>query len=137
MPTTQPTWCPCSRLSSLLASRSRRCAWSTTSVATTTARWRRTTPRGFNCRAATGSDAWSEHAYGRAIDINPIQNPFVTASGDVIPPAGEAHRDRDVTEPGLITSDGPVVAAFAGIGWQWGGEWARGQDYQHFSVSGR
>ncbi|HEY9558420.1 MAG TPA: M15 family metallopeptidase [Acidimicrobiales bacterium] len=92
---------------------------------------------GFNCRAATGSDAWSEHAYGRAIDINPIQNPFVTASGDVIPPAGEAHRDRDVTEPGLITSDGPVVAAFAGIGWQWGGEWARGQDYQHFSVSGR
>lgn len=92
---------------------------------------------GFNCRAATGSEGWSEHAYGRAIDINPIQNPFVTASGTVLPPAGEAHRDRDVTEPGLIISDGPVVAAFAAIGWQWGGDWVSGQDYQHFSVSGR
>jgi hypothetical protein len=92
---------------------------------------------GFNCRAATGSDGWSEHAYGRAIDINPIQNPFVTASGSVLPPAGEAHLDRDAAEPGLITRDGPVVAAFAAVGWRWGGDWVSGQDYQHFSATGR
>ena len=76
---------------------------------------------GFNCRRATGSSRWSEHAYGRAIDINPVQNPFVTAGGTVLPPAGEAYVGREGTTPGLITAQGPVVAAFASIGWRWGG----------------
>lgn len=92
----------------------------------------------FNCRPATGSNRWSEHAYGRAVDINPIQNPYVTRSGAVLPPAGAAHTTRDAaTTPGLITGDSPVVTAFRDIGWIWGGNWSSGQDYQHFSATGR
>lgn len=92
---------------------------------------------GFNCRTATGSDRWSEHAFGRAIDINPIQNPYVTGSGAVLPPMGADHIARDPRTPGLITADGPVVAAFEAIGWVWGGTWVSGKDYQHFSATGR
>jgi len=91
----------------------------------------------FNCRRATGSTRWSEHAYGRAIDINPVQNPFVTRSGAVLPPAGAAFTDRRSGAAGLITADGPVVGAFRSIGWKWGGDWSPGKDYQHFSLTGR
>lgn len=91
----------------------------------------------FNCRRATGSGRWSEHAYGAAIDINPIQNPFVTTAGRVVPPEGASYVERDSSEPGLIVAGGDVVAAFDSIGWKWGGEWARSKDYQHFSASGR
>ena len=91
----------------------------------------------FNCRQATGSTRWSEHAYGKAIDINPVQNPYVTRSGSVLPPSGSAFVNRDSASPGVITADGPVVAAFDAIGWAWGGKWSSGKDYQHFSASGR
>ena len=90
----------------------------------------------FNCRPATGSSRWSEHAYGRAIDINPVQNPYVPRRGAVQPSAGSAFVDRSPST-GVITADGPVVAAFAGIGWEWGGSWSSAKDYQHFSESGR
>ncbi|MGI8686547.1 MAG: M15 family metallopeptidase [Acidimicrobiales bacterium] len=90
----------------------------------------------FNCRTVAGSTRWSEHAYGSAVDVNPVQNPYVTRSG-VSPPAGAAHTARSASTPGLITRDGPVVAAFAAIGWGWGGSWSSGKDYQHFSASGR
>lgn len=92
---------------------------------------------GFNCRRATGSRSWSEHAYGRAIDVNPVQNPFVTGGGTVLPPAGRAFADRARAAPGLIQGNGPVVEAFAAIGWKWGGNWTSGRDYQHFSATGR
>ena len=91
----------------------------------------------FNCRAATGSTRWSEHAYGRAVDINPIQNPYVTRSGAVLPPEGVDHTTREPTTSGLITADGPVVAAFEDIHWEWGGKWSSDKDYQHFSATGR
>lgn len=91
----------------------------------------------FNCRRVIGSRSWSEHAYGRAVDVNPVQNPFVTAGGDVLPPAGRRFVDRASGAPGLITGDGPVVATFTAIGWQWGGAWSSGRDYQHFSATGR
>lgn len=92
----------------------------------------------YNCRPATGSRRWSEHAYGRAVDINPRENPFVTSSGAVIPPSADADaRRRDRSLPGLITADGPVVTAFRSIHWGWGGDWLSGKDYQHFSASGR
>lgn len=90
----------------------------------------------FNCRSVAGSDRWSEHAYGTAVDVNPVQNPYVTGSR-VSPPAGAAYTARTVSTPGLITRDGPVVAAFGAIGWGWGGSWSSGKDYQHFSASGR
>lgn len=90
----------------------------------------------FNCRQAYGSQRWSEHAYGRAIDINPVQNPYVTRSGNVLPPAGAAYTDRSSGAKGLIPAHGPVTDAFAAIGWVWGGTWSSGKDYQHFSSTG-
>jgi len=92
---------------------------------------------GFNCRRIEGRpDEWSQHAYGRAIDLNPVQNPQVSGSGDVVPAAGSAHVDRSRLAPGMIHADDAVVRAFADIGWRWGGSWKFSKDYQHFSASG-
>ncbi|HEV7769448.1 MAG TPA: M15 family metallopeptidase [Solirubrobacterales bacterium] len=91
----------------------------------------------FNCRLVAGTPGvWSEHAYGRAIDVNPIENPYVTDSGYVSPPAGApyAHRSRHVR--GMVHRLGPVVKAFAAAGWEWGGNWPWPRDYQHFSATG-
>ncbi len=91
----------------------------------------------FNCRFVAGSPGvWSEHAYGRAIDVNPIENPYVSASGYVSPPAGAPYANRSRRVPGLIHRGGPVVAAFAAAGWEWGGNWPWPRDYQHFSATG-
>ncbi|RKR91988.1 D-alanyl-D-alanine carboxypeptidase-like protein [Micromonospora pisi] len=91
---------------------------------------------GFNCRAAvaTGPTKWSAHAYGQAIDINPVENPYLV-DGAVLPPAGAAYADRDRDHPGLAVPDGPLVRAFAAVGWSWGGDF-RAPDYQHFSSTG-
>jgi D-alanyl-D-alanine carboxypeptidase-like protein len=91
----------------------------------------------FNCRFVAGSPGvWSEHAYGRAIDLNPIENPYVTAPGYISPSAGAAFADRSRHAPGMVHRRGPVVAAFAAGGWEWGGNWSWPKDYQHFSASG-
>jgi hypothetical protein len=91
----------------------------------------------FNCRFVAGSaGVWSEHAYGRAIDVNPIENPYVTDSGYVSPPAGAPFADRSRRAQGLIHRGGPVVEAFAAAGWEWGGNWSWPKDYQHFSATG-
>lgn len=92
----------------------------------------------FNCRTVAGTDRWSQHSFGAAIDLNPVQNPYVTASG-VSPRAGRAYADpadRRASTPGLITDDSVVVDAFAAIGWEWGGAWSGEADYQHFSAAG-
>ena len=88
----------------------------------------------FNCRRVTGGTSWSEHSYGRAIDVNPVQNPYVSGS-TVEPPAGEAYVDRSPLRKGMVTRG--VRSAFASIGWQWGGSWTTKKDYQHFSATGR
>jgi hypothetical protein len=90
----------------------------------------------FSCRFVAGTSRWSEHAYGHAIDVNPIENPYVTAGGYVSPPAGARFADRSQRAKGLIHRRGPVVAAFEENGWAWGGNWAWPKDYQHFSVGG-
>ena len=90
----------------------------------------------FNCRPATGSTSWSEHAYGRAIDLNPLENPYVTAGGEVLPTNATPFVDRRNVRPGMVEPGGPVIAAFARIGWKWGGDWSTPKDYQHFSVTG-
>jgi D-alanyl-D-alanine carboxypeptidase len=92
----------------------------------------------FNCRAATGSTHWSEHAYGRAIDIDPIENPYVEA-GRTSHAASRPYVDRARarTRPGVISEGDAVTRAFARIGWGWGGRWSGIRDYQHFSASGR
>jgi hypothetical protein len=91
----------------------------------------------FNCRKVEGSSSWSEHAYGRAIDINPIENPFVGSDGTVDPPEGRPYTDRSQDAPGLIHTGGGTVTAFGEEGWGWGGYWSSDKDYQHFSASGR
>jgi len=89
----------------------------------------------FNCRAVTGGSGFSQHSYGHAIDINTIENPYVRGS-KVLPPEGSAYTDRADVRPGMITADGPVVAAFRAAGWKWGGHWRSLKDYQHFSATG-
>jgi putative cell wall-binding protein len=90
----------------------------------------------FNCRRTTGGSRWSEHALGTAIDVNPVQNPYVR--GDtVLPEAGRAYLDRSRVRPGMAVRPGPMVDAFDAIGWGWGGDWSSSRDYQHVSLSGR
>ncbi len=89
----------------------------------------------FNCRPVTGGGGFSEHSYGTAIDLNPVQNPYV--SGDlVLPEPGRGYLDR-APGSGVIRAGDPTVATFAASGWTWGGTWSGPVDYQHFSVSGR
>lgn len=91
---------------------------------------------GFNCRSTTSGTAWSEHAYGRAVDVNPVQNPYVNGS-TVLPEAGRAYLDRADRRPGMALPGESAVQAFAAQGWGWGGGWTSTRDYQHFSLSGR
>jgi hypothetical protein len=90
----------------------------------------------FNCRAVTGGSSWSEHSYGWAIDINPVQNPYVNGN-TVLPEAGRNYLNRADVVPGMIVSPGPVVDGFRYNGWGWGGDWTTKKDYQHFSLTGR
>jgi hypothetical protein len=93
---------------------------------------------GFNCRAAVGSttESWSMHAYGLAVDVNPVENPFVLG-GRARPPAGRRYLDRSRVRPGMVIAGGVVVRAFESRGWGWGGRWRGSPDYQHFSTNGR
>ncbi len=91
----------------------------------------------FNCRPATGSSSWSNHAYGLAIDINPIENPYVTASGSVAHRASRPYLNRSRVRPGMAYPGGELVDAFRSAGWGWGGYWSGDRDYQHFSANGR
>ncbi len=91
----------------------------------------------FNCRKVEGSSSWSEHAYGRAIDLNPVRNPYVPRRGAVSPPAGARWADRSRVAPGMVHAGDATVRAFAAIGWGWGGAWRGARDYQHFSATGR
>jgi hypothetical protein len=91
----------------------------------------------FNCRTATGSTRFSEHAYGRAIDINPIENPYVYADGTTVHRPSRPYLDRSRHRPGMAFAGGDLVRAFDAIGWGWGGRWPRPTDYQHFSRNGR
>ena len=91
----------------------------------------------FNCRSAvaSGPKRWSAHAYGEAIDVNPIENPYLEG-GRVLPPAGRRYADRSMARRGMAVPGGTLVAAFAAAGWQWGGRWTASPDYQHFSATG-
>jgi hypothetical protein len=94
----------------------------------------------FNCRRTTGAKTMSAHAKGRAIDVNPLINPYVDKTGT-------SHRkslpfvslkQRKVSKAkGMILADGIVVKTFKKYGWTWGGDWKSIKDYQHFSKDGR
>ena len=89
----------------------------------------------FNCRyaVAPGPLRWSAHAYGRAIDVNPVENPYLEG-GRVLPPAGRAFLDRTHARRGMAVAGGLLVSSFEGAGWEWGGRWPGSPDYQHFEV---
>jgi hypothetical protein len=93
---------------------------------------------GFNCRyaVAPGPKSWSVHAYGEAIDVNPVENPYLEG-GKVRPVAGAAFADRANVRRGMAAKGAALVQAFALVGWQWGGRWTSSPDYQHFSANGR
>jgi D-alanyl-D-alanine carboxypeptidase len=86
------------------------------------------------CTGGTGTGSWSNHAYGMAVDINPVENPYV-GCGQSRDPLAHSYRDRSRHRPGMVT--GRVVKAFGSVGWGWGGSWAGNtKDYMHFSVNG-
>jgi hypothetical protein len=86
---------------------------------------------GFNCRDITGQPGkFSNHSWGRAIDINPLTNPMIL-NGNPLPPQGGAYRDRTLAWPGSILDESFIVNLFRSRGWTWGGEW-KNPDYQHF-----
>jgi hypothetical protein len=86
----------------------------------------------FNCRGIPGSDNWSQHAYGRAIDLNPRLNPCVYATGTFQPQNAARYLDRSRRDPGLLHDGDAAVRVFTDRGWQWGGHWTAPIDYQHF-----
>ncbi len=81
----------------------------------------------FNYREVTGGTSLSKHALGRAIDINPVQNPYIKGK-TTLPPDSK----YDPKAPGTLTADHPVTKAFLARGWEWGGNWKSLKDYQHF-----
>lgn len=91
---------------------------------------------GFNCRYVDGTTRWSNHAYGRALDINPIENPYVSG-GRTSHRASVPYLNRSRRRAGMAVEGGALVRAFDRVGWGWGGRWSGAQDYQHFSESGR
>jgi len=94
----------------------------------------------FNCRpvvTATGpGDDFSQHAYGLAIDLNPLQNPYVTTDGFVRNRAAEPYTVRSRELEGMVHEGDVVVRSFAAIGWEWGGDWSGDNDFMHFSATG-
>lgn len=86
----------------------------------------------FNYREVTGQPGiFSQHSYGRAIDINPRVNPYVKKSL-VLPKNSEGYINRDVPAKGKINRQSLPYRLFTERGWDWGGNWFDLQDYQHF-----
>lgn len=86
----------------------------------------------FNCRPL--GDGWSQHAYGRAVDVNPLVNPYIDASGDLQPKTARRYLDRTRDVLGLLHAGDAAVRAFTDRGWRWGGAWHNPIDYQHFEL---
>jgi hypothetical protein len=93
------------------------------------------TTEAFACRPVRGHTAWSQHAYGLAVDVNPFQNPYHKGQV-VLPELATAYLDRAEARPGMVRPGGPAVRAFAAIGWKWGGDYRSLKDYMHFSATG-
>jgi hypothetical protein len=86
------------------------------------------------CTGGTGTGSWSMHAFGLAVDVNPVENPYV-GCGQSRDPAARSYRDRSRRRRGMVTLR--VIAVFRSIGWGWGGSWTGNtKDYMHFSSSG-
>ena len=98
----------------------------------------------FSCREAvaspcnggkvTGTGSWSEHAYGEAVDLDPVENPYV-GCGQTRDKTAVSFMNRSNVRRGMVTP--AVIAAFRAVGWGWGGAWfGSTKDYMHFSANG-
>ena len=93
----------------------------------------------LNCRSITGNKKkWSNHAYGKAIDINPIENPYISRKGYISHKASAPFRKRNhprskgSSDKAMITHGDKALQIFKKYGWTWGGDWHEVKDYQHF-----
>ena len=89
----------------------------------------------FNYRRIAGSSRVSEHGYGRAVDINPLYNPYVRERDGrrtVSPAEGAPYADRSKPFPYKIEADDLCCREFRRRGFVWGGAWTSVKDYQHF-----
>jgi len=93
----------------------------------------------FNCRkTSTKSGKWSKHAYGKAIDINPIENPFVAKKGRISHTESykykkRVHKNTSFSDRAMLLKKDKAVKIFEKYGWKWGGDFTSYKDYQHFS----
>ena len=87
----------------------------------------------YCCRRVTGKTYFSRHSYGLAIDVNPVENPYIRPDGSFAPPESEPYLDRKNLRPGMITEDDLCYKLFIAHGWSWGGHFKGEKDYQHFS----
>ncbi len=92
----------------------------------------------FNCRKATGSRHWSKHSYGKAIDLNSIENPYISRSGHISHKASQqyrkrVHKNHTAADKAVLLKSDKAVHIFKKYGWKWGGDWSGVKDYQHFS----
>ncbi|MEV4539192.1 M15 family metallopeptidase [Asanoa sp. NPDC049518] len=93
------------------------------------------TTEAFACRPVRGQQAWSQHSYGLAVDLNPFQNPYRKAKV-VLPELATSYLDRTRVLPGMAERGNAAARAFASVGWQWGGDYRTLKDYMHFSANG-
>jgi hypothetical protein len=82
----------------------------------------------FNFRLIEGTTKLSLHSLGRAVDINPVQNPVIYPSG-IVAPADAAY---DPQKAGTLSAGHQVVEEFLKRGWRWGGNFEQPKDYHHF-----
>jgi len=92
----------------------------------------------FNCRKATGSKKWSKHSYGKAIDLNSIENPYISRKGRIVHKASlkyrkRIHKNNTYADKAVLLKDDKATKIFKKYGWEWGGDWSGVKDYQHFS----
>jgi len=94
----------------------------------------------FNCRKVTSGKKWSNHSYGKAIDINPIENPYISKSGYISHPKSfpfrkRVHKHNTSKDKAMIIKNDYIIQLFKERGWKWGGNWRTIKDYQHFEKS--
>jgi len=95
----------------------------------------------FNCRKITGNkNKWSNHAYGKAIDINPLENPYISKTGKIGHKKSQKYRNRkhynlnNPSDRAVLLKNDPTTLIFKKYGWSWGGDWKSIKDYQHFEM---
>ena len=92
----------------------------------------------YNCRNVGGTKRWSKHSYGKAIDINPIENPYISSRGRISHKASLRYRKRRhqstrASDRAILLSQDRATKIFVQHGWRWGGTFRGEKDYQHFA----